>query len=194
MEAKVTALAAMVQRSVSMCASKRQAIFAVPLDMSLLTAKDRLFLLDFFQLLVGMLSLRMVLSIQRAFWFVAGTSEQIGESFVSQIAPSRFTTLDETHIRIGNAMKAKKEELIDFLEQNVLQPGESHPEATATIKKKIRCTRMRLNNLNSAEKVEEFFWHAMASDRGIDSYTQITRIGATTFEDVRAEFKTLCSR
>ena len=53
---------------------------------------------------------------------------------------------------------------------------------------------MRLSNLRSAEKVEEYFWHSMASDNGIDSYTKIKAIGAVTFEDVRSEFKRLCGR
>lgn len=91
-------------------------------------------------------------------------------------------------------MQMTKEQLIDFLERKVLIPVENHHEATDTIKKKIRGTRMRLNNLHSAEKVEEFFWSAMASERGIDSYTKIKQIGGSTFEDVRAEFKALCGR
>jgi len=73
-----------------------------------------------------------------------------------------------------------------------LIPAESHPEADRIIRQKVRTTRMRLNRLSAAEKVEEFFWHAMSTDRGIDSYTRIHRIGAQTFEDVRAEFKRLC--
>lgn len=91
-------------------------------------------------------------------------------------------------------MNVTKEQLIDFLEKKVLMPVENHPEATDIIRKKIRGTRMRLNNLQSAEKVEEFFWSAMASERGIDSYTKIKQIGGSTFEDVRTEFKTLCGR
>lgn len=91
-------------------------------------------------------------------------------------------------------MKATKEQLIDFLEENVLKPSESIQDATETIKRKIRATRMRLNNLASAEKVEEFFWNAMATDNGIDSYTKIKGIGGVTFEDVRKDFKTLCGR
>lgn len=91
-------------------------------------------------------------------------------------------------------MQVTKEQLIDFLERNVLIPVENHNEATDIIRKKIRGTRMRLNNLQSAEKVEEFFWSAMASERGIDSYTRIKQIGGSTFEDVRAEFKALCGR
>jgi len=91
-------------------------------------------------------------------------------------------------------MKATKEQLVDFLEIKVLSPAEHHTNATDVIKKKVRATRMRLNKLISAEKVEEFFWHAMASDNGIDSYTKIKEIGASTFEDVRAEFKKLCGR
>lgn len=91
-------------------------------------------------------------------------------------------------------MTAIKEDLIKFLEDNVLYPAENHPAADLIIKRKVRTTRMRLNNLTSAEKVEEFFWHAMATDNGIDTYTRITRIGAPTFEDVRLEFKRLCGR
>lgn len=91
-------------------------------------------------------------------------------------------------------MKATKKQLIDFLEEKVLQSSENNPKATDTIKRKIRTTRMRLNNLTSAEKVEEFFWNAMASDNGIDSYTKIKGIGGMTFEDVRKEFKSLCGR
>jgi hypothetical protein len=89
-------------------------------------------------------------------------------------------------------MKATKEELIRFLDDNVLIPVETNPNADATIKRKINATRMRLNNQVSAEKVEQFFWSAMATDRGIDSYKKIKNIDAPTFEDVRDEFKKLC--
>jgi predicted flap endonuclease-1-like 5' DNA nuclease len=91
-------------------------------------------------------------------------------------------------------MKVTKEKLIEFLDKKVLSHAENHPQATETIKRKTRTTRMRLNNLKSPEKVEEFFWNAMASDNGIDSYTKIKGIGAKTFEDVRIEFKILCGR
>ena len=87
-----------------------------------------------------------------------------------------------------------KEELIAFLDENVLIPAENHPQADETIKRKVRITRTRLNSLDSSEKVEEFFWNSMASDTGIDSYTKIKGIGAKTFEDVRLEFKKLCGR
>lgn len=89
-------------------------------------------------------------------------------------------------------MNATKEELIKFLEERVLTPTESNPMADATIKRKINATRMRLNNQVSAEKVRQYFWSAMATDNGIDSYNRISNIGAPTFEDVRAEFKKLC--
>ncbi|WP_111308845.1 hypothetical protein [Confluentibacter sediminis] len=91
-------------------------------------------------------------------------------------------------------MNATKEELIKFLEENVLKPTESNSKANVTIKRKINATRMRLNNQVSAEKVEQYFWSAMATDNGIDSYKKISNIGAPTFEDVRAEFKNLCGR
>jgi len=91
-------------------------------------------------------------------------------------------------------MKASKKELIDFLDKKVLIPAELNPSADSTIKRKVSATRMRLNNQVSAEKVEQFFWSAMATDRGIDSYKKISNIGAPTFEDVRDEFKKLCGR
>ena len=91
-------------------------------------------------------------------------------------------------------MTATKSQLIEFLERMVLTPTENHIRATETIKRKVRTTRMRLNNLVSPEKVEEFFWNAMASDNGIDSYTKIKEIDGITFEDVRQEFKNLCGR
>lgn len=89
-------------------------------------------------------------------------------------------------------MNATKEQLIRFLEENVLIPTEMNPEADVTIKRKINLTRTRLNKQVSAEKVRQYFWSAMASDNGIDSYHKISNIGAPTFEDVRAEFKKLC--
>jgi hypothetical protein len=91
-------------------------------------------------------------------------------------------------------MKATREELIAFLEENVLSLAENHTQATETIKRKVRATRMRLNRLTTPEKVEAFFWNAMASDNGIDSYTKIKEIGANAFEDVRIEFKRICGR
>jgi hypothetical protein len=89
-------------------------------------------------------------------------------------------------------MNATKEELIKFLETKVLILTENHPDADVTIKRKINATRMRLGNLESAEKVRQYFWSAMATDNGIDSYNKISSIGAPTFEDVRSEFKKLC--
>jgi hypothetical protein len=89
-------------------------------------------------------------------------------------------------------MNVTKKDLIKFLEENVLVPTENHPDADVTIKRKINATRMRLNNLQNAEKVRQYFWSAMATDNGIDSYNKISSIGAPTFEDVRSEFKKLC--
>lgn len=91
-------------------------------------------------------------------------------------------------------MKLTKVELINFLENEVLIPVEKNPQVDATIKKKVNYTRVQLNKQVSAEKVEQYFWSAMATDNGIDSYKKIKRIGAPTFEDVRDEFKKLCGR
>ena len=87
-----------------------------------------------------------------------------------------------------------KEELIQFLEDRVLGPIERHPLADEGILRKVRGTRMRLKEQRSAEKVEQYFWSAMATDRGIVSYERVSHIGAPTFEDVRADFRRLCGR
>jgi len=111
-----------------------------------------------------------------------------------------FNIPSELHllVRTGNLketqMNASKEDLIAFLEKEVLHPAETHPEADTTIKKKVRYTRMRIGKLQTAEGVEKYFWSAMATDRGIDTYTRLRRIDAITFEDVRREFKRLCGR
>ncbi len=91
-------------------------------------------------------------------------------------------------------MKATKQQLIDFLDKNVFLPNENNSMATPVILRKIKTTRMRLNRQVSAEKVEQYFWSAMATDNGIDSYSRIHAIGGKTFEDVRFEFKKLCGR
>ncbi|MFH1230054.1 MAG: hypothetical protein V1709_01015 [Planctomycetota bacterium] len=87
-----------------------------------------------------------------------------------------------------------KQALIDFLEEKVFRPAENHPMTDKTIKKKVQCTRMRLNQYRDWETVEKYFWSAMASDAGKDSYRRLHRIGATAFEDVIEEFKRLCGR
>lgn len=89
-------------------------------------------------------------------------------------------------------MKATKQDLIDFLEQRVLIPTENNPKADSTIKKKVNYTRLQLNEQVNAKKVEQYFWSALVTDRGIDSYKRIKAIGAPTFEDVRDDFKKLC--
>jgi len=91
-------------------------------------------------------------------------------------------------------MNTSKQQLIDFLEDYVLRPAEDHPKTNDIIRRKIHGTRMRLNKLSSAETVEKYFWNAMASEKGIDSYERLHEIDATTFEDVRLEFKKLCGR
>jgi hypothetical protein len=87
---------------------------------------------------------------------------------------------------------ASKADLIDFLERRVLIPNETHPRADETIKRKVRATRMRLNQQVSAAKVEQYFWNAMSTEAGKDSYTKISAIGSITFEDVVDEFTRLC--
>jgi len=91
-------------------------------------------------------------------------------------------------------MKATKGQLINFLEKRVFTPAENAPATTDLIKKKVRTTRMRLNGLKTAEQVEHFFWSAMATDHGIDTYTKLKIAGLSSFEDVRADFKALCGR
>jgi hypothetical protein len=95
---------------------------------------------------------------------------------------------------IGALMKATKQQLVDFLDSRVLTPAHDHPRADSTVKRKVQVTRMRLNQQVTAENVEQYFWAAMATDNGIDSYDKISALGVSTFEDVRADFKALCGR
>jgi hypothetical protein len=46
-------------------------------------------------------------------------------------------------------MKATKEKLIVLLDEKVFVLAENHPQVTETIKRKVRTTRMRLNNLTT---------------------------------------------
>ena len=91
-------------------------------------------------------------------------------------------------------MLATKAQLINYLEDMVLIPVEHHAKVTETLKRKVKLTRMRLNQLDTPEKVEQFFWNCMSSVRGVDSYTKVKAIGGVTFEDVRFGFKKLCGR
>lgn len=88
-------------------------------------------------------------------------------------------------------MNATKEELIRFLDENVFIPIETSPDTDVTIKRKINVTRIRLNHQVYAASIHRYFWKAMATDHGIDSYNKISNIGVETFEDVKEKFKTL---
>lgn len=91
-------------------------------------------------------------------------------------------------------MDDRKQGLIDYLEERVLRPAEVHPGADATLKKKINVTRMRLvHQCQDAAAVQQYFWSAMATTRGNDSYSKLKAIDATTFEDVRVGFDSLCA-
>lgn len=91
-------------------------------------------------------------------------------------------------------MQATKDVLVNFLEKKVLAPIERNSQITPPIKKKIRITRTRLGLLDTAEKVEKFFWNCIASPRGVDSYIKTKALGEKAFEDVRLEFMQLCGR
>jgi hypothetical protein len=58
-------------------------------------------------------------------------------------------------VEILEGQVANKDELIEFIEREVLSKNESHPEADGIIKRKVRCTRMRLREQVSAEKVKQ---------------------------------------
>jgi len=88
--------------------------------------------------------------------------------------------------------KINRDELVKFLEDNVITPAEKSKNSTTEIKRKIKHTREQIAELETAEEVENYFWHLMTSVRGFDTHKKFKECGLTTFEDVRDKFAILC--
>jgi len=83
----------------------------------------------------------------------------------------------------------KEEEIMDFLSQNVFDPILNSSAASDTLKKGVRYTIMRLNNLD-AKGMITYYWSAIiGTDRSTEFARQMRAEGFTRFEEVIDEFR-----
>jgi hypothetical protein len=83
----------------------------------------------------------------------------------------------------------KKEEIIGFLSRNVFDLILSSSIASDSLKKGVRYTIMRLNNLD-AEGIVGYYWSAIVgTDRSTEFARQMREEGFTRFEEVIDEFR-----
>lgn len=83
----------------------------------------------------------------------------------------------------------KEQEIMDFLSQNVFNLILDSADASETLKKGVRYTIMRLNNLD-AEGMVSYYWSAIVgTDRSTEFARQMRGEGFTRFEEVIDEFR-----
>ncbi len=83
----------------------------------------------------------------------------------------------------------KKEEIMDFLSRNVFNPILDSSDASEALKKGVRYTIMRLNNLDAVGMVS-YYWSAIVgTDRSTEFARQMRSEGFTRFEEVIDEFR-----
>lgn len=83
----------------------------------------------------------------------------------------------------------KEEEIMDFLSHNVFNPILESPNASGALKKGVRYTIMRLNNLD-AEGMVSYYWSAIiGTERSTEFARQMRAEGFTRFEEIIDEFR-----
>ena len=83
----------------------------------------------------------------------------------------------------------KKEEIMDFLSRNVFDPILNSLDASDALKKGVRYTIMRLNNLD-AEGMVSYYWSAIVgTDRSTEFARQMRSEGFTRFEEAIDDFR-----
>lgn len=83
----------------------------------------------------------------------------------------------------------KKEEVMDFLLQNVFAPILNSSNASESLKKGVRYTIMRLNNLNATRMVS-YYWSAIVgTEKSTEFARQMRAEGFTRFEEVIDDFR-----
>jgi hypothetical protein len=109
-----------------------------------------------------------------------------------------FSIKDQMHRYYYNDRKiiASKENLINFLEHEVLLPAINDERETKNVKeakRKALHTKQLFDKMKTADEVVNFFWNNIVNNpRGLDSHMVFKECGLTTFEDVRGEFNYLC--
>ena len=83
----------------------------------------------------------------------------------------------------------KEQEIMGFLSQNVFDPILNSSVASDALKKGVRYTIMRLNNLD-AEGMISYYWSAIVgTDRSTEFARHMRAEGFTRFEEVIDEFR-----
>jgi len=83
----------------------------------------------------------------------------------------------------------KDREVMDFLSQNVFEPILNSSTASEPLKKGVRYTIMRLNNLDAVGMVS-YYWSAIVgTEKSTEFARQMRAEGFTRFEEVIDDFR-----
>ncbi|NQT06917.1 MAG: hypothetical protein HQ575_05185 [Candidatus Omnitrophica bacterium] len=83
----------------------------------------------------------------------------------------------------------KEQEIMDFLSQNVFEPILTSSTASESLKKGVRYTIMRLNNLDP-EGMVSYYWSAIVgTEKSTEFARQMRTEGFTRFEEVIDDFR-----
>jgi len=84
---------------------------------------------------------------------------------------------------------SKEREIMEFLSHNVFDPILNDSRASEPLKKGVRYTIMRLNNLD-ANGMVSYYWSAIVgTERSTEFARQMRSEGFTRFEEVIDEFR-----
>ncbi|WP_394866579.1 hypothetical protein [Paraclostridium bifermentans] len=83
----------------------------------------------------------------------------------------------------------KKEEIMDYLNENIFNPVLDSKKASESLKKGIRYTIMRLNQRDAAG-IRQYYWSAViGTERSIKFASMMKQEGFTRFEELIEEFR-----
>ena len=82
----------------------------------------------------------------------------------------------------------KEQEIMAFLHEKVFDPILSSPDASHKVKSGVNLTIGRMNRL-SAEKMVQYYWHALSTPNSIEFSKHLKGEKLPRFEDVMEEFR-----
>lgn len=83
----------------------------------------------------------------------------------------------------------KKEEILDYLNENIFNPVLDSKKASDSLKKGIRYTIMRLNQRDAAG-IRQYYWSAViGTERSIKFASIMKQEGFTRFEELIEDFR-----
>lgn len=84
---------------------------------------------------------------------------------------------------------SKRQQIMDFLHETVFDPIINSQTASETLKKGVRYTIKRMNELD-ADKMRSYYWSAIiGTERSTSFATRMRQEGFTRFEEVIDEFR-----